>query len=268
MKVIDCFIFYNELDMLELRLTELNDIVDYFVLVECTKTHSNDDKELYFENNKDRFSKYLDKIVHIVVKDNIPQTSSSDREIYQRNCIDDGIKKLNLNSEDILIITDLDEIPDSKTVLDLKNNNAINGIYYLEMDLYYYNMTCMYQKKWHQPKILNYDTYIKYDMKPHILTHEYYHFRSNCPIIKNGGWHLSYFGDVEFIKNKVKKSSAHNSFNHLENLYDDNRIIKQIQNCSDLFERPTDPFGYIDINNNTYLPHKYEQFKDFLNKKI
>ena len=44
MKIIDCFIFYNELDMLELRLTELNDIVDYFVLVECTKTHSNSDK--------------------------------------------------------------------------------------------------------------------------------------------------------------------------------------------------------------------------------
>ena len=264
MKVIDCFIFYNELDMLELRLTELNDIVDYFVLVECTKTHSNDDKELYFENNKGRFSKYLDKIVHIVVKDNIPQTSSFDREIYQRNCIDDGIKKLNLNSEDILIITDLDEIPDSKTVQDLKNNNAINGIYYLEMDLYYYNITCLYHKKWLQPKILNYDSYIKYDMKPHALTHG----GGNFPIIKNGGWHFSFFGDIEFMKNKMKNCSSHNLFDNMKNLYDNDRITKQIRNCSDFLERPTDTFGYIDINNNTYLPHKYEQFKDFLNIKI
>jgi hypothetical protein len=124
MKVIDCFIFYNELDMLEFRLNDLNDLVDYFVLVECIKTHSNNDKELYFENNKTRFSKFLDKIIHIIVKDNIPQTSNSmDRENYQRNCIDEGIKKLSLNNDDIIIIADLDEIPDTKTVLNLKNNN-------------------------------------------------------------------------------------------------------------------------------------------------
>jgi len=264
MKIIDCFIFYNELDMLELRLTELNDIVDYFVLVECTKTHSNSDKELYFENNKTRFSKYLDKIVHIIVKDNIPQSSSFDREIYQRNCIDEGIKKLNLNSDDIIIITDLDEIPDSKTVLDLKNNNAVNGIYCLEMDLYYYNMSCKYFEKWIQPKILNYDSYIKYDSKPHVLTHTGLIF----PIIKNGGWHFSYFGDIEFIKNKVKNSSSHNLFDYLENMYDNDRITKQIQNCSDFFERPHCSFSYIDVNNNTYLPYKYEEFKDFLNKKL
>ena len=127
MKVIDCFIFYNELDMLEFRLNELNDVVDYFVLVECIKTHTNNDKELYFENNKNRFSKFLDKIVHIIVKDNIPQTNSAwDRENYQRDCIDEGIKKLSLNMDDIIIIADLDEIPDAKTVQNIKNNNGYN----------------------------------------------------------------------------------------------------------------------------------------------
>jgi hypothetical protein len=49
-----------------------------------------------------------------------------DRENYQRNCIDEGIKKLSLNNDDIIIIADLDEIPDTKTVLNLKNNNQIN----------------------------------------------------------------------------------------------------------------------------------------------
>ena len=98
MKIIDCFTFYNELDMLELRLNELNEVVDYFVLVECVKTHANNDKELYFENNKDRFSKFLDKIIHIIVKDNIPQTSNAwDIENYQRRGIDQGIKQLYLN---------------------------------------------------------------------------------------------------------------------------------------------------------------------------
>ena len=55
MKIIDCFIFYNELDMLELRLNELYDVVDHFVLVESTKTFVRNDKELYFENYKERF---------------------------------------------------------------------------------------------------------------------------------------------------------------------------------------------------------------------
>ena len=263
MKVIDCFIFYNELDMLELRLNELNDVVDYFVLVECIKTHSNKDKELYFENNKNRFSKFLDKIIHIIVKDNIPQTSSAwDREEYQRYCIDEGIKKLSLNSDDIIIIADLDEIPDSKTVLDLKNNNGLDGIYYLEMDLYYYNITCRYDNKGTQTKILNYGSYIKYN-NPQVI------FRLSdkiIPSIKNGGWHLTYFGDVEFIKNKIK-NQAHQEFNN-EHILNDERISKQIQNCSDLYERPTDTFKFINVNDNTYLPYKYEEFKELLNKKI
>jgi beta-1,4-mannosyl-glycoprotein beta-1,4-N-acetylglucosaminyltransferase len=261
MKVIDCFIFYNELDMLEFRLNELNDIVDYFVLVECIKTFANNDKELYFENNKARFSKFLDKIIHIIVKDNIPQPSSMfDIEDYQRYCIDEGIRKLSLNSDDLIIIADLDEIPDSKTVLNLKNDNAINDIYSLEMDLYYYNITCIYNKKWSQPKILNYGTYVKYN-NPKIILREV----PNVPIIKNGGWHLSYFGNVDFIKNKIRTFSHHKEWDN-DFILNDDRIKKQIQNSSDLYEQSSVIFSYIDINNNSYLPHKYEEFKDFLNK--
>ena len=262
MKVVDCFIFYNELDMLEFRLNELNDVVDYFILVECIKTFSNNDNELYFENNKNRFSKFLDKIIHIIVKDNIPQTSSAwDREEYQRYCMDEGIKKLSLNSDDIIIIADLDEIPDSKTVLNIKNNNGLDGIYYLEMDFYYYNITCKNNAKWVKPKILNYGSYIKYN-NPHVIYGTY--FEEHVATIKNGGWHLSYFGDVEFIKNKIRNFS-HQEYNN-EHILNDERITKQIQNCSDLYERPTDTFKFINVNDNTYLPYKYEEFKHILNK--
>ena len=264
MKVIDCFIFYNELDMLEFRLNELNDVVDYFVLVECIKTHTNNDKELYFENNKNRFSKFLDKIIHIIVKDNIPQPSTSsiwDIEDYQRYCIDEGIKKLSLNNDDIIIIADLDEIPDAKTVLNIKNNNGLDGIYNLEMDFYYYNITCKYNNKWVQPKILNYGSYIKYN-NPHVILRRV----PNIPIIKNGGWHFSYFGDVEFIKNKLR-NFTHEELNN-DFMLNDERITKQIKNCSDLFERSHETFNYIDVNDNTYLPYKYEEFKHILNKHI
>jgi hypothetical protein len=66
-KVFDCFLFFNEFDVLDIRLNELNDKVDKFILVESTKGFSNKDKPLYFLENKERYAKFLDKIVHVVV---------------------------------------------------------------------------------------------------------------------------------------------------------------------------------------------------------
>ena len=75
---------------------------------------------------------------------------------------------------------------------------------------------------------------------------------------------LSYFGDIEFIKNKVKNFS-HQEYNN-EYILNDDRIKKQIQNNDDLFGRSYS-INYIEIKDNPYLPHKYEEFKDFLSKK-
>ena len=261
MKIIDCFTFYNELDMLEFRLEELNEIVDYFVLVECIKTQVNNDKELYFLNNKDRYTKFLDKIIHIIVKDNIPQTSNPwDIENYQRRCIDQGIKQLDLKSEDIIIISDLDEIPDSNTLLSIINDKGINGVYSLEQDLYYYNLNCKIHSKWYHPKILNYGNYNNdpqsiRDWGPNVNGH-----------FEKGGWHLSYFGDVEFIKNKIR-NFAHQEFNN-DFILNDERITKQIKNCGSLFDNDISNSKYIDIKDNTYLPHKYKEFEKLLLKKI
>jgi beta-1,4-mannosyl-glycoprotein beta-1,4-N-acetylglucosaminyltransferase len=78
-------------------------------------------KNYFLKNNKDKFSEYLHKIIHIIVKYNIPTTGNPwDVENYQRNCINIGIKKLNLNNDDIIIISDLDEIPDSNTINNIK----------------------------------------------------------------------------------------------------------------------------------------------------
>jgi beta-1,4-mannosyl-glycoprotein beta-1,4-N-acetylglucosaminyltransferase len=256
MKIVDCFTFYNELDMLEFRLNELDNVVDFFVLVECT----NKDKELYFENNKSRFSKFLHKIIHIIVKDNIPQTSNAwDIEHYQRRCIDRGIRQLELTPDDIIIISDLDEIPDSNTLQDLKFNRLINGIYSLRMDLYYYNLRCKYNTTWEYSKVLNYGSY---NGDPQAIR-----CGSNLKgNIENGGWHFSYFGNVEFIKNKIR-SFAHQDVNN-SYVLNDARITKQIQNSCDLFERNEYKPQYIDIKSNTYLPKKYKEFLHILDKKL
>ena len=78
MKIYDCFTFFNELEILDLRLKELNNHVDYFVLVEATLTHTGKSKDLIFEKNKNKFSEYLDKIIHIKVDDFITYSKTAD----------------------------------------------------------------------------------------------------------------------------------------------------------------------------------------------
>lgn len=65
--VYDCFSFFNELDLLEIRLNTLDSIVDKFILVESTLTHTGNQKPLFYAENKSRFKKFNDKIIHIIV---------------------------------------------------------------------------------------------------------------------------------------------------------------------------------------------------------
>jgi len=113
-KIYDCFTFYNELDLLEIRLNELDSVVDYFVIVEATKTQTGIDKPLYFDINKDRYTKFKHKIIHIIVRDmpDITKNSAWVLENHQRNQIIKGLNNCNL--DDIIIISDLDEIPNKK----------------------------------------------------------------------------------------------------------------------------------------------------------
>ena len=76
MKIVDCFIFYNELDLLNYRLNVLNDVVDCFVLVEATRTFTGKQKPLHYAENKHLFEPFNHKIVHIVV-DNFPFTDAN-----------------------------------------------------------------------------------------------------------------------------------------------------------------------------------------------
>jgi beta-1,4-mannosyl-glycoprotein beta-1,4-N-acetylglucosaminyltransferase len=87
MKIYDSFTFFNELDLLELRLEELYDHVDHFVLVEANRTFQNNPKPFYFGENQYRFAKYMDKVIHIQVNDMPEHTDPWGRERYQRDGI-------------------------------------------------------------------------------------------------------------------------------------------------------------------------------------
>jgi len=251
MKLVDCFTFYNELNMLELRLEELYDVVDTFVIVEAVTTYTGNKKELYFQNNRDRFKKYLDKIVHVVVDDMPKSNNAWILERFQRNAIHRGLQRIALKDEDLIIISDLDEIPDTDTLLKFKNEMLDEPIS-LEMDLYYYNFTCKFANNWLSAKVVPFK-YYKNDTQPEKWRHKTF---KNVP---RGGWHLSYFGTSDFICNKIA-NFAHQEFNNPT--YNTKEFIEDgMNNGTDLYRRQNIKFNKIKLEDNTYLPKNYKMFK-------
>lgn len=247
-KIIDCFTFYNEIDLLLYRLTILYDVVDYFIIVEANHTHAGNSKKLYYKDNE-LFDKFKDKIIHVVV--DLPHTSPDYskneqwvNENYQRNSIHKGIEQLELNNEDLIIISDLDEIADPFVLLHLKNKNIHNG-FKLSQDLYYYNLNTIHMEKWYRSTIVTYSAYTT----PQKIRD------TTFPIIQKAGWHLSYFGDIEFIKNKIK-NYAHQEYNNDTYI---NNMENKIKNNKDIFDRGTN-IKYIDINENNNLPPLYDKY--------
>ena len=110
MSIYDCFSYWDEDLLLDLRLNILDKHVDYFVIVEGNKTWQNNPKKLKFK--LDNFQKFKDKIIYIPVKDMPEGDNPYKRENHQRNAISQGLK--NAGDEDIIIVSDLDEIPNPK----------------------------------------------------------------------------------------------------------------------------------------------------------
>lgn len=133
-KIFDCFVFYLELDILELRLNILDPYVDHFVLVESTMTYMGQPKPLYYEENKERFAKWQDKIIHVVV-DDMPEVVDSpwDREALQRSAFGRGLTEA--QPDDLIIVSDVDEIIKPDALTDALKGAAgkityFEGVYY------------------------------------------------------------------------------------------------------------------------------------------
>ena len=264
MKVIDSFIFYNELDLLLYRLTILDPYVDYFVLVESTRTFSGETKPLFYEENKELFREFHTKIVHIVVKDSPIQTKVHDdrawkNESFQRDCIKRGIDSLSLSNEDCIFTSDLDEICDPERMKELRNGTLEFDRSYLnrfELDMYYYNLNSRVQGGWHGLKLITFLAYKNLRLSfQDMRTWEHSH---PVPIVKKGGWHLSYFGNAARIQMKLK------SFSHQEFNYDQytnlESIEKNMNNSTDILYRPNFELLKVSVKDNTYLPPQYETY--------
>ena len=260
MKIIDCFTFYNEFDLLKYRLSVLYDVVDRFVLVEATHTHAGHEKPLYFKENRSMFSKFSDKIIHVIVRNfpykypniNCEKGEQWVNERFQRDRIDDGLQRIKLEKNDMITITDLDEIPDPRLLSTIKTNKISFRIYSLEMDMYYYNLNCRVTGEiWRHPKIMTYGTYCELGEPCSELR---FH---DCEALASGGWHLSYFGSAEQIQNKIMNFS-HQEFNSPQ-FTDIGKIGERVEKGVDIYDR-ANPIVHLPIHRNTYLPVKYDEF--------
>lgn len=288
--LVDCFTFFNELDLLELRLNELNDTVDRFVLVEATKTHQFKDKPLFFEENKERFAKFLPKIKHIIV-DTYPENPDGNTWIYehhQRNAIMKGLTDLQKN--DTVMISDLDEIPKISTI---KKSVNQKGIRIFRQDAFYYFINCINNSeqgseryRWNGTVMMNYETLAKFQpqyfremgmlmlgvYRPEFLHRNYYRWQKfskftikglKISFIKDGGWHFSYLGGVDAIIKKIE-SFAHSEYNKPE--FKNAEKIKQlITSGEDIFGRGFKyKFLKVDETFPDYLVKNKERFSKFI----
>jgi len=218
--------FFNELDLLEIRLNELNDVVDKFVLVESTKTHSNKSKPLCFQDNRERFTNFLNKIIHIVVDEYPDCNDSWAMENYQRDVIIKTLKEY-CNDEDVVIISDLDEIPRVDLV---KKYKDADGITVFEQKLYtfYFNYLNATEPDWKRgTRLLKFK-----EIGDKTLTDIR---MADGNYIKNAGWHFTYLGGIDMVKYKIK-SFAHQEYNN-DYYMNNKRLITLITDGVDIFER-------------------------------
>ena len=248
-KIIDCFLFYNETKMLEFRLKEHYDYVDQFVIIESNKSFTNKSKEYFFQEHIYKFREYIDKIIYIKLDDSTPYSSAWDAEEFQRNCISKGLDKLNLHDDDIVLISDVDEILNVDIIPDLKLMDNLK-LHSLEYDMYYYNMEC-YKKeaRWRFPKVISYSNF-KLNPNSHKLRLE------NTNFTKKAGWHFSYFGDPKSISDKISNFS-HQEYN-IPSINNVELIKKKISEKQDLFGRGYAKITQIKIKDNKFLPKNYK----------
>ena len=248
--IYDCFQFFNELDLLKLRLNTLNDVVDYFVITESTVTFSGESKSLYYYENKHKFSEFNHKIIHNVVSDTPmgQDITGFDRDGYQKAARSRGIA--NCLPADIIIFSDLDEIPNPIEIKKIISNFDPDKIYHFAQRQFYYYVNLeevsgkllsyageydsAKPKKWLGSYLFSYGLTSKMSM------HE---IRINKTIknsirVSNGGWHFTYMGGdsksvTERVAHKIK-SSSHQEFNNHKIL---SKIESRIKKGKDIFGR-------------------------------
>ena len=287
--VYDCFQFFNELDILKLRLHIMNPVVDRFVISEATETFSGNPKPLYYEENKEMFAEFADKIIHVVV-DDTPPGYTHDRDTFQKNAVGRGLK--DCTDEDIIIFSDLDEIPNPEKIKEILQNFDRTKIYHFAQRLFYcyLNMEEVSgnllsyagefpeaerskdgipgRKKWIGSKLCSYSLLKEQKLQ---LGELRFPVRKACGIrVEDGGWHFGYMGghgekDVKKRVAEKVRSAAHQEYNKAEVLSD---VADRIKDGKDIFGRNAS-FVQVEIDETfpEYLRENQEEYSFLILKE-
>ena len=260
MKVYDVFSFYNEFDVLEIRLQEMWDTVDYFVLLESNVTYVGNPKPYLFEENKERFSKYISKIRHI--KLNVPFEEQKKvfpneiddhwtREKYQRYAAMQGLT--DIDKDDIVIISDCDEIPRAEIIEMIKEDENDYDRYLMFIPQLQYKINYM---KIHHPSrhgviMVTRGRAFTNPQQEREFSFFWNPKPENTVMVDHGGWHFTYFGDDEHCINKIK-NFAHTEQNR-DNIVNEFDIDWMIRNKYGFEGNRTDErFEYVVVDE--YFP--------------
>ena len=204
--LVDTFMFYNEFDILELRLEVLDKYVDRFVLVEAEVNHVGGPKELFFQTNKERYTKWLHKITHVIVTaDESPKDDNPwSREKYQRECILRGIS--DIPDSAVVMVSDVDEIPNLDTVPFDNLPHVFNSVH---MWMFEYSFDYVFTgEPWFGTVITS--AAVFKNVGPNSMRDNRWRF----PFFKYAGWHMSSFGNGSHVANKL------NTFAHAKDKHE------------------------------------------------
>lgn len=253
--IYDCFLYNSERNCLKLRCEELKSLDVTHILVEGDRTFTGSKKTLSIKDHdfiRDYIFKY--KIKHLVC--GLPECKSAwALETYQRNYIGLGLQYIDFKDDDIIIISDVDEIPRAEAI---KKYKPEMGLTALKMDNFWYKFNCLTERQtWVAPRIMTYG-YLK-NTTPNEVRNSGYE-----SVIDNAGWHFSYLGNEDFIANKLA-SFSHTEYN-IAPYNDKDYIKKQIESGVSLWGCSQFEFVPIDDTFPKYLVDNQDKFSNLIHK--
>ena len=264
MNIFDCFMYFDEDLLLDLRFHHLSPYVKKFVITEATYTHNGTKKKLNFDINK--FKKFKDKITYIIVEnqpDNIFELSDNDtkdkrgeklilngmaRDYFQRENLSKGLEET--VGDDLILISDLDEIPDLNK---LEFSQIKNNIIIFEQKMFYYKLNLFYEDyTWQGSKAVKQKNFISPQWLRNIKGKKYPKWRidtffskkkySNLLFVKEGGWHFTCLRTPEQLEKKLLNFAHHYEYEESGLKLDD--IKKLILEKRVMYDHTVDQKGY------------------------
>lgn len=228
--VYDCFTFFNELDLLEIRLNILKDVVDRFVLVEAGETHTGKRKPFYFAENRNRFAAFLDRIIYVSIESFPTGHDAWWNENYQRNEIMKGLT--DARDDDRVMISDLDEIPNPELVAEYATKLGVWSFNHVSYG-FFLNMVDVRCRNMHGTKLLSvkdlrhgfdgidedvvYNEFLPRSLNEgttvtKIRRRSFPESRGGEQTVHRAGWHFTCLGGAKSMLEKMRSVAPHRGF--------------------------------------------------------